>query len=192
MHEVDVQVFRSINGWPASFAPVFVFFSTALDRPWLKVVLALLLIGLFVAKGRYGRTALQALIAVGLANATTDFLKHTFPMHRPFQELADVLMRVGRSDSMGTASAHSANMAAVAFVFCYHLGWWGSPWAVVALLTGLSRSYTGAHYPSQVLLGWTCGVLAALLVTKTWESIMRHRNGVSLEEDANDNRPEIA
>jgi undecaprenyl-diphosphatase len=73
-------------------------------------------------------------------------------------------------------------MAAVAFVFVYHLGWWGSPWVVVALLTGISRIYHGAHYPYQVLLGWTCGLVVAFLITKAAELIRRKRSDVSTEE----------
>jgi len=69
-------------------------------------------------------------------------------------------------------------MAVVAFVFAYHLRWWGSPWVIVAVMTGLSRIYNGVHYPYQVLLGWTCGVVAGILVTKTWELIQKKRGAV--------------
>ena len=66
-------------------------------------------------------------------------------------------------------------MAALAFVLCYHFKWWGAIWVLVALLTGLSRIYVGVHYPSQVLLGYLCGVFCAFLVIKTWEAFMRLR-----------------
>ena len=39
-------------------------------------------------------------------------------------------------------------------------------WILVALFTGLSRIYVGVHYTSQVLLGWVCGALIALLTIK--------------------------
>jgi undecaprenyl-diphosphatase len=89
-------------------------------------------------------------------------------------------------DSYGTASAHAANMAAVAFVTTYFLGKWGYPWIVVAFLTGLSRIYMGLHYPSQVLLGWFCGAFSAFLVIKTWEAYLRvrHREPVQGREAA--------
>jgi undecaprenyl-diphosphatase len=178
---VNEGLLRAINRWPEWLAPTMRFFSEATNYSWFKVLLALLLLGLIVAKGRYARAAVQALIAFPLANGITDLFKHFAPHPRPFQELSDVILRAGWSDSAGTASAHSANMAAVAFVFTYHLGWWGSPWILVALLTGFSRIYNGVHYPYQVLLGWTCGCVAAFVVIKAWELILTKRNSVREE-----------
>ena len=139
------------------------FFSTATDRLWFKLLLLALVIGMMAWRKDTRRAAVQALIAFPIANGFTDIFKHTLPMPRPFQELSDVILRIGGSDSPGTASAHSANMAAVAFVFAYQLGWAGSPWVLIAFLTGISRVYNGVHYPYQVLLGWTCGVVAGLI-----------------------------
>jgi undecaprenyl-diphosphatase len=129
-------------------------------------------------------TVLEALAALPIANGLTDLLKHLVPEHRPYQELAGVIPRPADNMtlSFGTASAHSANMAAIAFVFCYGLDWWGVPWAVAALLTGISRVYVGAHYPYQVLLGWACGIFAGIVVTKAWELIVRSRKSVSNTE----------
>ncbi len=175
---LNEQVFRSINGWPESFAPVMRFFSEATNLLSVKVALILLLVGMIVAAKNSRRAAIQALIAFPIANEITDVFKSQIPRPRPFhfQELSDVILRSGWSDSMGTASAHSANMAAVAYVFTYHLGWrWGAPWIAVAFLTGLSRIYNGVHYPYQVLLGWTCGIAAAFVVTWTWDFIRTQR-----------------
>jgi undecaprenyl-diphosphatase len=186
---VNEAVFRWINNWPESFAPLMKFFSEATNYSWFKILLALLALGMLIRGAKTRTTIIQALLAFPLANELTDVLKATFPAHRPYQELADVIHRSGVSQSMGTASAHSANMAAVAFVFCYHLGWWGIPWVVAALATGLSRIYNGDHYPYQVLLGWTCGVVIAFIVVKTWELIQRRRSGVDEEEETDGLEP---
>ena len=159
------------------------FFSEGSNWLWVRLALGALILALILAKGRGRSAAVQALIAFPLANLITDLLKKNLPMPRPCNELANVLGHgIGCSGSMGTASAHSANMAAVAYVFVYHLKWWGSPWVVVAFLTGLSRVYHGAHYPSQVLFGWTCGVVAAFAVTKIAERIGKKPAPVSSEE----------
>ena len=150
------------------------FFSEALNYPAVKVVLGLFLIVMLWAKPVTRKTVLLALISVGIGNSITDFFKHTWHMHRPFQDMK-VHMWVGTSDSFGTASAHSSNMAAVAFVFVYYLGWWGSPWVAIAILTGISRIFCGAHYPYQVLLGWTTGIVTAAAVTKGWEFYVSRR-----------------
>lgn len=176
MADLNRVTFDWINGWPDAMAPMMRFFSEATNYREFKVFLVLLVLAMIVAKGRAARAAVQSLIAFPIANEITDLLKQNLPRARPCNELTNIdLHGIGCSESFGTASAHSANMAAVAFAMTYHLGWRGSIWIPLALLTGLSRIYVGAHYPYQVLFGWTCGVLAALLVTKSWDLWRRRR-----------------
>jgi len=152
------------------------FFSEATNYLWFKLLLVAMLAGMIWRSVRSRTAAIQALIAFPLANLLTDQFKHFLPELRPFKEHVDVIQHgFGWSDSFGTASAHSANMAAVAFVFIYQLGWWGMPWAFVALFTGLSRIYGGVHYPHQVLLGWTCGLTIAAFVCLGWDFWLRWR-----------------
>jgi undecaprenyl-diphosphatase len=191
---VNLSVFRAINHWPEWLSPMMQFFSTATDRGWFKILLLLMVLGMIAYRKDTRRTAIQALVAFPIANEMTDTFKNMLPMPRPFQELTDVILRLGTSDSAGTASAHSANMAAVAFVFTYHLKWWGTPWILVALVVGLSRIYCGMHYPYQVLLGWTCGALAGFVVSKTWDLIQAKRKPVVVNttdlETSSDAQPE--
>jgi undecaprenyl-diphosphatase len=185
---VDRQAFYSINRWSDSLYPIMDFFSSATSLLWIKIVLATLVVAM-IARGPRCRTAiLVALFAVALANELTDLFKALVPMHRPFQELPLSLLghyppNPEKYTSMGTASAHSANMAAVAMATTYYLRGWGIPWIVVALLTGLSRIYLGVHYPSQVLFGWTSGIAMAFLVIKTWELILTRRKSVVTGND---------
>ena len=190
MTALDERIFRAINEWPDALSPFLTFFSVALNQVWVKVVLGLLVLGMIVANPRTRMTAIQALLSVGLANLMTDQFKHFLPMNRPYQDLAAVISRVGTTDSHGTASAHTANMTAVAFIFTYELKWWGSPWIVIAVLTGLSRMYVGAHYPSQVVLGCACGIVSAFLVTKSWEWIQAKRSPVIVSETTNEVPPQ--
>jgi undecaprenyl-diphosphatase len=165
VNDTDRQLCLWINGWPDWLSPFLTFFSIAMQYIVVKLFFAALLIGMIVRGGRARAAAILALVACGIGNGLTDVLKHKFPMHRPFQpEALGVLIhtRVGTTPSMGTASAHAANMAALAIVTTLMLGRWGWPWIGVALLTGLSRVYVGAHFPSQVLLGWTCGSVGGL------------------------------
>lgn len=171
----NLSVFRWINHWPEALAPTMKFFSEATNFTWVKVALLAMVVAMILAKGTLRKTAVQALLAFPLANGITDLFKKGIPMPRPFQELDAVVLRAGWSESAGTASAHSANMAAVAVVFAYHLGWRGSPWVLVAVFTGLSRIYNGVHYPYQVLLGWTVGILAGFIIVKGWEQIQLKR-----------------
>jgi len=153
-----------------------------MNQTWVKIVLGLLLLGMLAANDKTRRTVIQTLIAFPIANFLTDILKSTLPWNRPYQDLTGVLTRVPTSNSHGTASAHAANMAAVAFVFVYNLKWWGTPWVAIALLTGFSRVYVGVHYPYQVLLGWCCGLVMAFSVTRIWDVIRLKRSAVLNDE----------
>ena len=215
----DRAIFKFINGdWPHDWNPFIKFFSVALNQSWVKALFGLLIIAMIVRSEKTRKAVLLALVSVGIANTLTNVFKEAFPTNRPFndqprfakleeggfvlveastrseskvpRDFDGVWLRVGDSRSKGTASAHSANMAALAFAMCYFLGYWGAPWIAVALLTGISRIYTGAHYPTQVLLGWACGVFAAFLVIKTWEAWVRARSGV--QSSGEDERPELA
>lgn len=189
MREIDVQLFRWINQWPDGLAPFFRFWSLGLDYAWVKYGLILMVVGMLIRGPKTRRAAISVLLAVGLANELTDILKETFKGMRPVNELADVIARVGYTDSFGTASAHSANMAAIAFCMAYWLRGWGAPWVAIAFFVGLSRIYVGVHYPYQVLLGWACGILMGLVVVKGIEAFDRWRRR---NDEPEDEQPELA
>ncbi len=174
MRSLDVTLFHAVNGWPEWLAPLMVFLSEATKGTPVRVVLVVLVVFLLTRRATR-TTAWQLLVAISLANEICDVLKDVGQMARPCNDLADVVLRVDRLGSFGTASAHSANMAAVAFVVVAMHGRWGLPWVVVAGLTGLSRIYVGVHYPSQVLLGWFVGAFSGFLVVKTFEAFARVR-----------------
>lgn len=182
MRAFDLEVFYWINRWPEEWTPFFRLLSEANKATWFRVVVGLIVLAMLFRKGVPRKTVLLALLAWPLANEITDQLKNGFQMLRPCVELADALVRVERLTSFGTASAHAANMAAVAYVFSRYLGRWGIPWVLLAFLTGLSRVYVGVHFPSQVLLGWVCGTFAAFLVTETYEAFVRWRDARRREE----------
>ncbi len=167
---MDVTLFRWINEWPDWPAPLFVFLSDATKMNLGRVVLGSLVLIFLIVSNSTRKALFLGLAALGLGNTITNVLKEAFPDPRPCVELADVVLRVGKLTSSGTASAHSANMASLAVVFLFVLGWRGSFWVPIALLTGLSRIYVGVHYPSQVIYGWASGAFAAVMVVKVWEA----------------------
>jgi undecaprenyl-diphosphatase len=176
---MNEALFRWINGWPEGWSGFFWFLSEATKQNWVRIVLGAFVLAMLLAGSKTRRATIMALIAWGLANAMTDVLKFGISTLRPCVELADVHLRVGRLTSFGTASAHAANMAAVAFAFTATLGRWGWPWIAIALLVGLSRIYVGVHYPSQVLLGWACGAFAGFLVVQMQRMWTRIRNSAA-------------
>jgi undecaprenyl-diphosphatase len=164
----DLGLFRWINQWPDAWTPFFKFMSEGIGLPLVRYGLLAVLVLMAVRSAKARLAVVQSAIAFPLANEITDVLKFAFPDPRPFQVLEGVMLRVGASDSMGTASAHSANTAAIATAMALNLREWGAPWIIISLLTGLSRIYCGAHFPIQVLLGWTVGIATGFGVYFAW------------------------
>ncbi len=179
----DISLFRAINAWPEAQAPFWRFFSEATTRLPVKVALLLIVAGMLWKGPRSRYAILIAIVAWPIANALCDVLKYGFQTPRPFQVLPDVLLRAGRSNSFGTASAHSANMACIATIITARLGRWGWIWIVVALLTGVSRIYVGVHFPTQVLLGWTVGILVAVGILALAQRIPLFQMNVNSDND---------
>lgn len=177
MHGWDVAVFRWINGWPSPLDPVFLFFSEGNKWNWVRLILLAVTLFCLWRKPTRACTVI-GLAAWPLANELTDILKNGFQVLRPCVELSGVLVRVNDGQpltSFGTASAHSANMAAVAAAFTWAIGWRAWPWWIVAFMTGLSRIYVGVHYPSQVLFGWACGIAVASAITLGYREVLKRR-----------------
>ncbi len=160
-------------------APFFLFLSVALKYWWIRVILLVYIAWMIYRGKRTGFAVLFALIAVAIANTCTNLWKAYWPMHRPFQpqELGNLVhLRVGYANSMGTASAHSANMASVAVAITVIAGKDGWPWIGIAFLVGLSRVYNGAHFPWQVLLGWTTGIVCGLACGYVGNQILAYQD----------------
>ena len=183
----DHSVFFAINHSSEFWAPLMRFMSQGLNY-WPTKVLLLCLVGwLFWRGSSHRQTAVVALVGFLISDGTCSLFKRFMPELRPFKDplISDVTLRIGKFSDMpgfGTASSHSANMAAVATAFWLFLGWrWGLPWAIIALLTGISRIYNGVHYPHQVLLGWTIGVALTGLVSWIVKSLQKPRPDADTE-----------
>lgn len=183
MVDLNEAVFRAINRWPSGLDPFMGFFAEATNYLGVRIALLALVVYLIWRGGMHRRAGVGALVAVALANTLTDVFKKGYPTPRPCNQIPDAIQHgIGCSSSFGTASAHSANMAAVAFVFTVCLGRkWGWPWIAVALITGVSRVFHAAHYPAQVIAGWTCGCVCAALVLSVAKRLEKKPAAVSTD-----------
>ena len=175
---MDESLFRWINHWPEGLAPLFHFLSEG-NKTWpVRLFLVLVVVWFLFKGGRWRAAAILAVISWLVSNTICDLLKFGFQWPRPCVALPDteVILRVKRLTSFGTASAHAASMAAVAFVFTALLGRWGCPWIALAFLVGLSRIFVGVHFPSQVALGWLVGCVVAALFCLLYRRMVKHNS----------------
>lgn len=107
------------------------------------------------------REARIAAPALGLVVVISDFIgakiKFVIERPRPCQVLTQIheFLQCGGTFSMPSNHAmNSATAAAFLFVLYPYSGW--ITWPLVGLI-GLSRVYLGAHYVTDVLVGWVLG-----------------------------------
>lgn len=182
MGDLNRAAFYWINQWPESLRPFFVFCSEGIKWRGVQFVLAAFVAAMLAFRSTRA-AVIQALIAWPLSDGLCNLLKNGFKWNRPCVDLADAILRVGKLTTFGTASAHAANMAAIATVLTFRLGWKASPWIGVALLVGLSRIYVGVHYPGQVLFGWLVGIGIGFLVLWASDLIVNRVSTVRKADD---------
>jgi undecaprenyl-diphosphatase len=136
--------------------------------PWTLDVMAVLAILAFLALRQWRAAvvmSLTALIAFGISEATKAYVQRDRP---------DMAWRVvHRPHSYSFPSGHALNSMAIygtaAMLTARRLSRRAARWALVALgvglplLIGISRSYLGVHWPTDVLAGWCAGLGCALL-----------------------------
>jgi len=163
MPGLDQSIFHWINGWPDFLGPLFYFLSMA-TKLWYGIALLVAITAFLLRQPKFRIPVGLAIISVIVGNFICDLFKKGLQWPRPCAVDPTTILRVEKLTSFGTASAHSANMAAVATVMWFVDKRWGAAWTVVAFLVGISRIYNGVHYPSQVLLGWSVGAFTSALL----------------------------
>lgn len=164
LQRIDQSVYDRVTrvGTPRldGFTPRFV---QATDHmvPWMMISATLAVTG----GPRLRRTALRAITAAGLANATASVVKYLLPRTRPDDSAIPAARSPYRSyPSSSFPSGHTA----AAFGFTAGIAA-DAPKPMAALvaglagLVGLSRVHSGVHYPGDVLGGMAVGLGAGLL-----------------------------
>ncbi|MFI1398296.1 bifunctional phosphatase PAP2/diacylglycerol kinase family protein [Streptomyces sp. NPDC020681] len=115
---------------------------------------------------RARRAAVRGVASLAVASAVINTVgKHSVRRARPVLDAIPVIRRLKRQPfTTSFPSGHAASAAAFATGVALESKTWGAAVAPVAAAVGLSRVYTGVHYPSDVLAGAALGVGAAFAV----------------------------
>lgn len=132
---------------------------------WLAVAAALAL-----KPGPPRRAALRGVIALGGSSFLVNLvLKSLIPRRRPPAELMPIGRRlVAAPVSSSFPSGHSSNAAAFATAVALESPRTALAVAPVAAAVAYSRIHTGAHWPSDVLVGAGVGTAVALTTRRWW------------------------
>lgn len=115
---------------------------------------------------RARRAAVRGVASLALASATINTLgKRSVRRARPVLDTVPLIRQLKRQPiTTSFPSGHSASAAAFATGVALESRAWGAAVAPVAAAVAISRIYTGAHFPSDVLVGGALGAGAAFAV----------------------------
>lgn len=154
------------------FDAVMPFFSG--NRYFVPVVL-LASIWLLIRGGARGRLCVFfLLLAVAIGDGLIcNSLKDTIGRLRPFNDIPETIMRVGKGGSGSMPSSHAANWFAGTMVFWlfYRRSWMF--FLPIACIVAFSRVYNGVHYPSDVLVGALLGASYGSVIVYAVDALWR-------------------
>ena len=172
----DLSLFRFLNEVPPAVASAL----TPLSHLFLPagiVIVVVLIVGYVVAWNRSVLPVAAGAVAAGLAWALANLAKAIADRPRPYQVVADAVLRQQPAHGTSFPSSHTAVTVAVVIALVPFLprvlAWVAIAYAV---LVGWSRVYLGVHYPLDVLAGAGIGLAVGGAVLLALGALL-HRAG---------------
>ncbi|MFB6496728.1 undecaprenyl-diphosphatase [Bacillus haynesii] len=161
--ELNIDVFRFINdlGKEYSMLNPAVYF---LAEYMMYFLGAWLVIYWFTRKTKNRLMVIYAVIAFVIAEILGKMMGSLYSNYQPFATLPNVNKLIEHEIDNSFPSDHTILFFSIGFlIFLFHkkTGWL---WLVLAFTVGISRIWSGVHYPLDVAAGALLGVLSALFV----------------------------
>lgn len=184
----DITLGTWIQRWQGNLAESLYRVGDMLGTTWLAAVVTIVWLGLMLVTKQTQIALFLTFVLIGRLLGTQ--LKPLFDSPRP---TTDHLRIIGVFESTGYPSGHSMTVAMVAtmlvLVTWHYLDTVQVKQAVAILallgviLVGWSRVWAGAHWPSDVLGGWSFGISLTLFA---WllSNLLRERVGLTQDKPA--------
>jgi len=164
---MDFRIYKALNGF-AFHHDGWEDVAKAFEH-YAPVILAVLLAGLFLARGRLASVAARrgvvaASVSAGLALVLAKVISDAVARQRPFVDHPHVAHLFAKhAADYGFPSDHTSGAfaIAVALLLRHRVSGWVA--LVLATLIGVGRVMIGVHYPSDVVAGAVLGTLCALV-----------------------------
>jgi undecaprenyl-diphosphatase len=175
---LDKQLLVFLNSFGSeTFDPIWLIITKQVN--WIPFFLLLIYL-VYKRLGTKQTLIIVLFVSVLLAvnNEITEAFKAHFQRLRPCNDLdiKDIIRNVKPSATFSFFSGHSSNTMAV-FVFLYcifrkHYKYFGLVifWPFIF---SYSRVYLGLHFPTDILAGYTCGILTGLLTFQIYKFVQR-------------------
>ena len=169
----DARLFRILNQVPPAAASVLTPLSH-LFGPAGIIAVVLLTVVYAVARNRSVLPAAGAAVAAGAAWVLANVAKVIADRPRPYQVMADAVLRQQPAHGTSFPSSHTAVALAVVIALMPFLAW---PLAAAGIayagLVGWSRVYLGVHYPLDVLAGAGIGMAVGGVILLALQALLR-------------------
>ena len=169
----DAHLFRILNQVPPAVASVLTPLSH-LFLPGAIIAVVLLTVVYVVARNRSVMPVAAGAVAAGAAWVLAYVAKAIADRPRPYEVMADTVLRQQPAHGTSFPSSHTAVTLAVAIALVPFLA---RPLAAAgigfAVLTGWSRVYLGVHYPLDVLAGAGIGMAVAGVILLALKALLR-------------------
>jgi undecaprenyl-diphosphatase len=170
----DLSLFRILNEVPAAAASVL----TPLSRLFLPagiITVVVLTVVYVVSRNRSVLPVVTGAVAAGAAWLLVHVAKAIADRPRPYEVMADAVLRQQPAHGTSFPSSHTAVTLAIAIALVPFLA---RPLAATgigyAVLLGWSRVYLGVHYPLDVLAGAGIGMAVAGVILLALGALFRH------------------